>query len=198
MKNQFSLVLAVCMILLSSCQSPDYKTGDYNLLPLPQKVEFTGVSALSAGDILYFNSTDGTELPVLGENLNKIQSTDKEAQAQIVFHIDSSLELKAEGYTLEISKNQVSIVGKDKAGLLYGFMTLDQLVEDANEQDVPLPRCHIEDYPLLTYRAIHVDVKHHREKTEYYYQLMDKLAGYKVNAIIAEMEDKLGYERQPV
>ena len=198
MKNQFSLVLAVCMILLSSCQSPDNKTGDFNLLPLPQNVEFTGVSALSVDDILYFNSTDGTELPVLGENLNKIQSTDKEVQAQIVFHIDSSLDLKAEGYTLEISKNQVSIVGKDKAGLLYGFMTLDQLVEDANEQDVPLPLCHIEDYPLLAYRAIHVDLKHHREKTEYYYQLMDKLAGYKVNAIIAEMEDKLGYERQPV
>jgi len=198
MKNQIVLVLAINMIMLFSCQSPDNKAGDFNLLPLPQKVEFTGVSGLSVDDVLYIHSSDGTELPVLGKNLNKIQSTDNEAQAQIVFHIENSLDLKSEGYTLEISKHQVSIVGKDKAGLLYGFMTLDQLVEDAKEQDVPLPLCHIEDYPLLAYRAIHIDVKHHREKTEYYYQLMDKLAGYKVNAIIAEMEDKLGYERQPM
>jgi hypothetical protein len=35
------------------------------------------------------------------------------------------------------------------------------------------------------------------EKKEYYYSLLDKLAGYKVNAVIAEMEDKIRYERQP-
>ena len=106
-------------------------------------------------------------------------------------------DLTAEGYTLDISKRLITIAGKDKAGLLYGFMTLEQLMEDALEQGVPLPFCHIEDFPLLSYRAIHLDVKHHREKTEYYYKLMDKLARYKVNAIIAEMEDKLAYERQP-
>lgn len=50
---------------------------------------------------------------------------------------------------------------------------------------------------MLSYRAIHLDMKHHRDKIDYYYRLLDKLAKYKVNAIIAEMEDKLKYERQP-
>ena len=58
--------------------------------------------------------------------------------------------------------------------------------------------CHIEDEPALAYRAIHLDMKHHMEKTEYYYDLIDKLARYKINGIIAEVEDKLGYERQPL
>ena len=88
-------------------------------------------------------------------------------------------------------------MGNDKAGLLYAFMTLEQLMEDAKEQDVSLPLCSIKDYPLLSYRAIHLDIKHHIEKTDYYYKLLDKLAKYKVNAIIAELEDKIKYERQP-
>ncbi|MFC2098043.1 family 20 glycosylhydrolase, partial [Bacteroidota bacterium] len=49
----------------------------------------------------------------------------------------------------------------------------------------------------LSYRAIHIDVKHHLEKTDYYYKLIDKLARYKINAIIAEVEDKIKYQRQP-
>ncbi len=36
------------------------------------------------------------------------------------------------------------------------------------------------------------------EKTDYYYKLIDRLAQYKINAIIAEVEDKLAYERQPI
>ncbi len=36
------------------------------------------------------------------------------------------------------------------------------------------------------------------EKTDYYYQLIDQLALYKINAMIAEVEDKLGYESHPV
>ncbi|MEN8228678.1 MAG: glycoside hydrolase family 20 zincin-like fold domain-containing protein [Bacteroidota bacterium] len=198
MKNYFLLLLSLNIIILSSCQSTDTKTGDFNLLPIPQHAEFTGSSALLVDDILNFYSADGSELPVLGHYLEEIQPSENQSQAQIIIKIDKSLDLKAEGYLLEITKKQISITGKDKAGLLYGFMTLDQLMEDAKEQGVPLPLCSIEDYPLLSYRAIHLDVKHHLEKREYYYKLMDKLARYKVNAIIAEMEDKLGYERQPL
>jgi hypothetical protein len=70
-------------------------------------------------------------------------------------------------------------------------------MEDAAEQQVNLPSCSIKDYPLLAYRAIHWDVKHHREKLEYYYDLLDKLRKYKINGIIAELEDKIKYKRQP-
>ncbi len=160
-------------------------------------MEITGNSALSVDEIQGYFALDQSEPPALIGLLKPLQPADHKEMAQVIFKIDGSLDLKAEGYTLDISRKQISIVGKDRAGLLYGFMTLGQLMEDAQEQEVPLPTCTIEDYPLLSYRAIHLDVKHHREKTEYYYNLMDKLAGYKVNAIIAEMEDKLVYEGQP-
>ena len=69
-------------------------------------------------------------------------------------------------------------------------------MEDSEDQAVNLPLCEIKDYPLLTYRPIHLDLKHHRETLEYYYDLIDELKKYKINGIIAEVEDKIVYKRE--
>ena len=197
MKKFQTLFISGCFIFFFSCQSPIEKTGDFKLLPLPQQFEIKGASTLKYDDILHYYAFQKFDLPVRGDLLKNIQAVEKQSKAQIICSIDKSLDLHAEGYTLGISRKQITITGKDKAGLLYAFMTLEQLMEDAKEQDVCLPLCSIKDFPLLSYRAIHLDIKHHIEKTEYYYKLLDKLAKYKVNAIIAEMEDKIKYERQP-
>ena len=52
---------------------------------------------------------------------------------------------------------------------------MEQLLQDAKEQNVYVPLCTIVDYPSLAFRAIHLDIKHHIDKTEYYYDLMDIL-----------------------
>ena len=197
MKKIQALFLSGCFILFFSCQSGIEKPGDFQLLPSPQQFEIKGASTLKYDDILHYYALQKIDLPVCGDLLKNIHAVEKQSKAQIVCSIDTLLDLQAEGYTLEISGKQISITGKDKAGLLYAFMTLEQLMEDAKEQGVSLPVCSIMDFPLLSYRAIHLDVKHHLEKTAYYYKLLDKLAKYKVNAIIAEMEDKIKYERQP-
>lgn len=195
-KIQF-LFLSGCFMFLISCQPTAEKAGDFKLLPLPQQFDMSGVSRLKYDDIQHYFTSEKLELPVRGELLKNIQVAEQASLAQIVCGIDEALDVPAEGYTLTISDKQISMVGKDEAGLLYAFMSLEQLMEDAQEQDVNLPLCTIKDFPLLSYRAIHLDVKHHLEKTDYYYKLMDKLASYKVNAIIAELEDKIQYERQP-
>lgn len=197
MKKFQAVFLSGCFILFFSYQSPIEKPGDFKLLPLPQQFEIKGASTLKYDDILHYYTFRKIELPVRGDLLKNIQPVEKQSKAQIICSVDKSLDLQAEGYTLDISRKQITITGNDKAGLLYAFMTLEQLMEDAKEQDVSLPLCSIKDYPLLSYRAIHLDIKHHIEKTNYYYKLLDKLAKYKVNAIIAELEDKIKYERQP-
>ena len=198
MRKIQALFLSGALFLLFSCQPSNKKQGDFKLLPLPQQFEINGVSTLKSGDILYYYSSSELELPVRGGLLKNIQAAEKQSKAQIIYNIDNSLDLQTEGYIIDISKKLVSLTGKDKAGLFYAFQTLEQLMEDAAEQDVCLPICSIKDFPLLSYRAIHLDIKHHLEKTDYYYKLMDKLAGYKINAIIAEFEDKIKYERQPL
>jgi hexosaminidase len=107
------------------------------------------------------------------------------------------LGLKKEGYILEISADEISIQASTEAGLWYGLMTLGQLIQDAKDQDAALPLVKIKDEPALDYRAVHLDVKHHLEKKEYYFELMDRFAAQKINAVIVEIEDKLQFELQP-
>ncbi len=197
--NKFNLLfLYGCVILLLSCSSTNERVGDFKLLPLPQEFEIIGQSSLDFDAIKTYYSNQSVPLPITGDLLEHIKEENEVSKAQIVFGIDTSLEIKSEGYTLEIKANTITIIGKDSAGLFYGFKSLEQLLQDAKEQDVNLPLCNIKDYPKLSYRAIHLDIKHHLEKTDYYYQLMDKLASYKVNAIIVEMEDKIQYKHHPI
>jgi len=188
----------LCVAFFSSCRQQATGEGNFVLLPQPVSMEIEGSSSLLAGDVETYFSEDSSQIPPPGLLRVELQPVQKKSRAQLWIGLDRELEIKPEGYLLEISNNRISITGKDEAGLFYGFMTLRQLMEDAADQEVPLPVCRIRDYPLLSYRAIHLDMKHHLEKREYYFHLMDLLATYKINAVIAEMEDKIAYERQPV
>jgi len=196
--NKLSIfMLFTIFIIFASCQIPVDNIGDFILLPIPQKFEIKGSSILKHEDIRSYYTSSNVEFPVSGELLQHIQAVDQESNAHILCRIDETLDIRSEGYTIDITNHQVSLIGKDKAGLFYALKTLEQLLEDAKEQDVCLPWCSIRDYPLLSYRAIHLDMKHHLEKRDYYYKLIDKLSKYKINAIIAEMEDKIHYNRRP-
>jgi len=198
MKNFLFVLMAAASMLFSSCDPGGTPTGDFKLLPQPKSVEFTGDSDLLPGSLKLYRLADGISLPLPPEYVEYWKETNTLKEPQVVFRMDKNAGMDDEEYILEIGRNKVTISGSKKAGLLYGWFTLQQLITDAEEQGVPLPLCRIKDSPELDYRAIQLDVKHHLEKKEYYYALMDKLAGYKVNAIIAEVEDKLAYERQPL
>jgi len=174
------------------------KQGAFKILPQPQQWEISGNSQLKTADLKYHFNADGIPLPPGSDFLSEAKATDDRNQAQLVYAIDTELDLKAEGYLMDIGADQIQITAKDQAGLIYGLATLDQLMEDAAEQNVYLPKCQIKDFPLLSYRAIHWDIKHHLETLDYYYDLIDKLKKYKINAVIAEVEDKIKFKRQPL
>ena len=184
-------------LVLISCKNTENRIGEFKLLPKPQKFEINGVSGLHSKNIKTYFSPQDIDLPTLGEELKGLKSVETELEADVIYKIDDTLENMPEGYMLSISEKLITITGSDKAGLFYGFKTLEQLLQDAKDQNVFLPLCEIVDYPLLAYRAIHLDIKHHINKTNYYYDLIDWLSSYKINAIIVELEDKIKYERQP-
>ena len=195
MKIKILILLIVCLNLSCDLQN---RMGDFRLLPHPQEWKINGNSELNTSDLKHYFSPSGLPLPPGSSFLKNVTLADDREQAQLVYAIDSTLNIKAEGYLMDIKSEQIQITAKDEAGLIYAMATLEQLMEDAEEQSVKLPLCQIKDYPLLSYRAIHWDIKHHRETLEYYYGLIDKLKKYKINAIIAEVEDKIKYKRQPL
>ncbi|MEK9612776.1 MAG: glycoside hydrolase family 20 zincin-like fold domain-containing protein, partial [Flavobacteriaceae bacterium] len=139
----------------------------------------------------------GEQLPILYGKTKDLELIEESEKANIHFTINPKENQIAESYELRISKQQIEIEAQDAAGLFYAFITLNQLMEDSVHQDQTLPVLSIKDAPKIAFRPIHLDVKHHREKESYYYELMDHLAQLKINGIILEIEDKLKYKRRP-
>ncbi len=187
----FQLSVVFCLFVsLWSCGSKSASEAKFVILPSPTSFEISGESKLDVSEVE--NSfTLAKDLIVSGKDPLGLQS------GAFVLTLDPALGIAPEGYELEISSDRLELKASTKAGLWYGLMTLSQLLEDAKDQEAPLPLCKISDAPALAYRAVHLDVKHHLEKKEYYYELMDRFAAQKINAVIVEVEDKLGYQLQP-
>ena len=173
-KNQFRL--------MPSVSEKKFKQGYYN-----QKIE----------KIRFAYSPTGDSLPLLYGLTQNIKIIDNPEEAQIEFAILSDEKFIPESYSLEIKEEKIIINAIDSAGLLYGFISLNQLMEDAKAQELMLPKVEIFDAPKIAFRPIQIDVKHHLEKKSYYYSLIDELAQLKINGIILEIEDKLKYKRRP-
>ena len=190
------LILFIAFLFIG-CSNNIENLEKFKLLPSVQELEFKDTfSNLNFENIKFAYSVNNTELPIRYDFTNHIENN-SQSESTIDYHIDSSLDLNQEGYKLDILKNKISIIAKDEAGLFYAFTTLDQLIEDSKDQNINLPMISIKDYPLIKFRPIHIDVKHHLEKESYYYQLMDHLGQLKINGVILEIEDKLKYKRRP-
>ena len=169
----------------------------FKLLPRPQKVEM-----LSGKGILFYELKgiylQGIGRPALDEPLSSMpqaESPGKNILSLVVDSGDVSLPQKAEGYLLSIKNGAVIIKARTEVGVFYGCQTLLQLLEDARSQNIPVPACNITDFPDIPYRAVHVDIKYHLDNMKYYYEMIDRLARVKVNAVIIEFEDKLRYRQ---
>jgi len=171
----------------------------FRLIPQPQKIELLKTKGLLYSDIRNILLLNTKEKPVMSGLLSSLPAVNSAAAGTVSLIIDKDLKLPSgEAYILEVKAKQVSIKANDQAGLFYGIQTLKQLLEDSRDQQIEIPACVITDYPEIPYRAIHIDVKHHLDATRYYYDIIDRLAAVKVNAVIIEFEDKLRYRKAPL
>ncbi|MEG2855609.1 family 20 glycosylhydrolase [Bacteroides sp.] len=169
----------------------------FQLMPQPQKVEVKSGIAFNHDQLTYLVTKEGTDIPVLRPILDALPRSVRKGKGVQLTLTTNGVPDSDEGYVLQISTNGASILAKTSTGLFYGCQTLEQLLEDSRDFHRPIPAMVITDYPSIPYRAIHVDTKHHLNRMEYYYRLIDHLASYKINGIIWELEDKLRYTRRP-
>ncbi len=199
LQHYLILVLLVTGLYASGTDIKDFEKH-FKLMPQPQKIEFLDGKSLSPASIHSIFLQGTTTRPVLTGMLATLPLSTKSAAGVLILNISSGKNVPSsnEGYVLEIGNNQVIISARDQAGLFYGCQTLQQLLEDANDQQISIPACRITDYPDIAYRAIHLDLKHHVDAGNYYYKMIDQLASVKINAIIVEFEDKLRYRKAPL
>ena len=191
------VLISLISILFINCSSNKNVLKDFKLLPSVQEIKYNnGLSDLNFKNIKFAYSDNNIKLPIRYDFTKNIEINNL-SESTINYSIDPNLNVIKEGYKLNIYKNKISIIAKDEKGLFYAFITLDQLIEDSKDQNINLPLVSIKDFPLLKFRPIHLDIKHHMEKKSYYYDLIDDLAKQKINGIIVEFEDKLKYELRP-
>jgi hexosaminidase len=104
--------------------------------------------------------------------------------------LDESLQ-HAESYRLAITGAGITITGKDAAGAFYGAATLAQLLQ---AHGAILPQLVIEDWPDFPARGVMLDISRDKVPTmETLYELVDMLAGWKVNQFQLYIEHTFAY-----
>ena len=203
MKNNFLLSWAACMYLAFSSGTylfAENLPSPFKILPQPQSVILLKGQGLEPGRLQHLIISGEFTGPVMGEILSQLTISRSTGKGTLELIMDTTITSipSEEGYVMTVSQDRVEIISKSEAGLFYGCQSLEQLLEDARDYQKPVPSCKITDYPVLSYRAVHFDVKHHLDHMNYYYESIDRLARYKINAVVFEFEDKLRYQRQPL
>jgi hypothetical protein len=189
-----------------SCQETDLSKLGLHVIPYPQQV------TVAAGALVLPPSTTIT-MDANATGADKFAANRLMTALKAKWHISSTISnnnngtirltrkksprgMAEEGYTISVENNQVVIQARDEAGLYYGVETLLQLLQHTQE-GVSIRKMKINDWPETKIRAIHYDTKHHQDKREYVEELIRTLAGYKVNMLIWEWEDKFAYPSHP-
>jgi hypothetical protein len=203
MKKSILFSFAICILVTFA--SPNGLTSEklpapFVILPQPQNIILLNGPGLEPNTLQHLNLKGVFSRPVMGNLLSQLTTGGSTVKGTLTLVLDKTITSipSEEGYVMTINKDKVEVISSGEAGLFYGCQTLEQLLEDARDFNKPVPSCKITDYPVLSYRAVHFDLKHHLDHMNYYYESIDRLARYKINAVVVEFEDKLRYRRQPL
>ncbi len=192
--------LIILFMALNSCteNTSNELPAPFKVIPHPRNIEIRKGKGLESGELLALELKGLEKRPMMDEILSILPEGRSSGKGTLVLILDSTLTNLhgPEGYSLTISRGGAEIKASGEAGVFYACQTLAQLLEDARDYDAAIPACVITDYPAIAYRSVHFDVKHHLDHMNYYYESIDRLARYKINAVIFEVEDKLRYVRQ--
>jgi hexosaminidase len=110
--------------------------------------------------------------------------------------LDTSIN-HAEGYSLDITKDFISLRASSEAGIFYGLQSLMQLLAGAkkneNHSSFLGPALHIKDQPRFIWRGMHLDVSRHFFPAEQVKEYIDMLARYKMNVFHWHLTDDQGW-----
>jgi hexosaminidase len=100
--------------------------------------------------------------------------------------------LPKEGYTIQISANQIKITGSG-AGLFYAVQSMMQLMPEKKADKLTIQAAEINDFPRFKYRGTHLDVARHFFPISFVKKYIDLLATYKMNNFHWHLTDDQGW-----
>jgi len=205
MQKLNQVLLGLCLVLLSSCQSKT-EQANYQVIPLPQEVVLTEGNpfVINAKTVILY--TENNELQqknaeflaaylkdITGRTFSTAAANQGASSNAIVLNIDETISQK-EGYVLTVDEKTVQINGKTEAGVFYGIQTLRKSIPaTAANADIALPPVKINDYPRFGYRAMHLDVARHFFSVDFVKKYIDILALHNMNNFHWHLTDDQGW-----
>lgn len=173
------------------------------LLPIPREITQTGEFVALADDRLIvipnaellFEAQTAQQALVECAGLNwRIVAGRDYANAGIELAISEEIS-QPQGYRLTIVDGLITIHGADAAGVYYGVCTLCQLLRQHSNM---LPSLAINDWPDFPARGVMLDISRDKVPTlQTVLDLVDRLAGWKINQVQLYMEHTFAYQNHP-
>ncbi|WP_436812595.1 beta-N-acetylhexosaminidase [Sphingomonas sp. DT-204] len=123
-----------------------------------------------------------------------ITLADGAGTAAISFTRDPSIQ-GDEAYRLEIDTKGIRIAASGDRGLLYGAMTLAQLLSPDRDfgKPVEVPALTVTDKPRFGWRGLMIDPARHFQPIEFLYSVVDQMVSVKLNTLHLHLTDDQGW-----
>ena len=194
------------ILALTSCNEEQAKAGhnhvaQLDLIPKPQQLDqLDGFFTLNDATISFTSSDLQPDAEVfqmfakkkLGLSLT-IQAGEK-AAAGIFLSYSKAPGLGEEGYRLDITPNNITVLGASNRGIAHGLATLQQLaLLNQVEGTYLIPAAEIADHPGFKHRGLLLDCSRHFFEKEVVKKYIDLLAFYKMNVLHWHITEDQGW-----
>ncbi len=99
----------------------------------------------------------------------------------------------AEGYSLTIGADKITIVGGDNAGAFYGIQSVLSLLPAQTASSYTIPQLTAVDSPRFQWRGMHYDMGRNFHGKEYTLRLIEQMARYKLNKLHLHLTEDEGW-----
>ena len=209
--------LLSCLLLLSlfigSCQTDNEIPANpaVNLIPKPQSVNIGNDSFILNDKAAVILNSDNAELKKVADYMVSVlepstgfplpvSSGTETKGGNIFLSLNADTTVGAEGYTLNVTKEKVTISASTVAGIFNGIQTLRQLLPAAIEtrtvqKDISwtIPAVSIKDKPEYAFRGAMLDVARHFFDVAEVKRYIDLISAYKMNILHLHLADDQGW-----
>ncbi len=192
-------LLAIFLLSVTTCFS---QQSSLNIIPEPAKAELKDGNFSITNHTTIFYTQQGVDKSVafLNSYLKKyygfqlpVQKKEMYPEAKISLHYNPKKVTAANGYTLDISNNEINITGNNEEGLFYGIQTLIQLLPTEKSNSLNVQACNIVDSPRFAYRGLHLDCGRHFFSVDFIKQYIDLIAMHKMNTFHWHLTEDQGW-----
>jgi hexosaminidase len=199
------VLIAITTLILFSCEK---KSATYTgIIPMPDSIELKDGSFTINQTTSIVTSSDSSTIKTaeifhqfISHNFNinlSIEQATTKNRNTIVFLLSNGSSTVNGEYSMDITRNVVTIKSSTNAGLFYGMQSLKQLLSPKTIIEEPvLPCLYINDYPQFEWRGFMLDVSRHFLPKDSVKKIIDIMAMHKLNKFHWHLVDGIGWRIQ--